>query len=495
MSIERIARRRFLLGLGGVTLALPWLPSIMSTAKAAPNGKPNRFIFMFTSCGQRPENWYPEQDPAWTTLGTQAREAAWGSTSGISPILGPEFDALKPKLSLIRGLDFINQGDGGHVVHSSLSGHLLEGNVTVDQILAQSTEMYPTPPPVRSVHMLIKQEYQSPTSCSIANTGGQLEEIQHETSLQASYNRLFGTYEEPTNDPKVEQRRAAKLGLLDRVRGEYELLRDSPRLSSDDKERLTAHAELLHDLTARLGAASGVGCQKPAEPPELDAGVDANLPEITKINLDLLVAAIKCDRTRVATVMLCPGTDLRDFSYLPGGPLGEHHALSHNGVGSQSASDNLRTINNWYAQQVAYFMSELDKDIEDTQNGNTYLDNSLVFWGNEDGCNGFDAHVPKAMPVLLGGSLGGVIKTGRYLDYRALGEKILYNAGGSPADLPTDFRGLLYNSFLISILQAYGLTPAEYEQNGQPGFGTYDNNYQSQYSVSAGQQPLPHFLA
>lgn len=494
MSIERIARRRLLMGAGGFALALPWLPSLMATAHAQPFTTPRRFVFVFSSNGQRPENWYPADPASWTQLGPNIREAAWSTASGISPVLGPEYDALKPKLTLIRGLDFINSGVGGHVVHSSLSGHVDQDGVTIDQILANSSKVYPTPPPVRSVHMLVKQAFQSPTSCSYANVGGNIEEIQHETSITSSYNRLFGTYQEPTVDPTEEARRAAKLGLIDRVRGDYDLVLTSPKLSSEDKAKLTAHAELLHDLGLRLGA-TGPSCTKPAEPADLDPGIDANLPEITRLHIDLLVAAIKCDRTRVATLMLCPGTDLRDFSYLPGGALGEHHGLSHNAVGDTGAAQALATINNWYAKQFAYLLSELDKDIEDTNANRTYLDNCMVFWGNEDGCNGYDAHSPKGMPVLMAGSGGGVLKTGRYLDYRTIGQKILYDYNGSPAELPTDFRGRLYNSLPISIMQAFGLTPADYESGGQAGFGTYAGNYQSQYDVSDGQSVLPHLFA
>jgi uncharacterized protein DUF1552 len=487
MSIQRISRRRMLLGAGGAALALPFLPSIME-ARAA-GGAPKRFLFVFTSNGQQPDNWYPYDPPSWQNLGPNARSAAF-SAGDISPIMGPEFEALKPKLTLIRGLDFINLGDGGHKAYAPLAAHVLDGaldNPTIDQILAGSNKVYPTPPTVRSVHAMIKQEFQSPTTVSVAEVGGNFEDVPAETSVAVNFQRLFGSFQEPTADPLEEKRRSLRLGVIDRVREDYDALVKSPRLSSDDKDRLVAHAELLHDLHERLSTLNTVSCTKPDEPVDLSAAVDANLPEITRMHIDLVVAAFKCDLTRVATIMLCPGTDLRDFSFLPGGPVGEHHGLSHD-----KDVTKLQIINQWYAQQYAYLLSRLDETVEEPNSGRTYLDNSLVYWGNEDGCNGYDAHSPKCMPVMLAGSAGGAFTTGRYLDFRAQGQPILYDYSGSPAELPTDFRGRPYNSLLISILQAFGLEPADYERPGQAGIGDYSGNYQSQYSISEGQQPLPY---
>ena len=57
--------------------------------------------------------------------------------------------------------------------------------------------------------------------------------------------------------------------------------------------------------------------------------------------------------------------------------------------------------------------------------GTTYLDNSLVYWGNELGFN----HIGYSVPCLLAGSAGGFIKPGRYLDYIDWDGKRLLRAG------------------------------------------------------------------
>jgi hypothetical protein len=496
MDLPRIHRRRFLQLGGGGLIALPFLPSLMGESRAASDDHAKRFIFLFTSNGQRPENWYPADPPMWnvTSQSDYVREVPLSDyAGGLSPIFGPEFDPLLDKMVLFRGLDFIARKGGGHIPPAPLCGYQVDPAPTIDQILAASSVVYPTAPPRRSVQLMVKQAFQAETTCAVDLN---LQGIPHTTSTAAAYQQLFGDFV-PPDDMVAQQKLALRLDVLDRARTQYGALTMHPRLGAEDRQRLQAHADLLADLHGSLGAVAAM-CEKPDDPGDVDLAMDINLEPATQIMTDLLVAGLLCDRTRIATFMLCPGTDLRDFSYL-GGPGGDHHGLSHDGVYNPASADALRYINNWYAKQVASLLAKLDALVEDPIAGTTYLDNSIVYWGNEDGCNGYDAHAQSAMPVMLAGSAGGRFAMGRYLDYRQVepdgtGAPILYDAGGTPANVPTDFRGRPYNSLLISILQAMGLQPADYETNG-PGFGDYTGNYQDQYSIADGQQPLPFLEA
>ena len=422
----RIARRRFLRAFGGLTLALPVLPSLVGETHAQAQPKAKRFIHVFTSNGQRQQNWYPTTAPAWKVLSASGknfiRDAPLEGPGAISAVLGEEFAPLKSKLLLVRGLDFIQRQGAGHEPSCTLGGVLERRNVTIDQVMAYSPKVYPSPPPLgapRSVHLMIKSAFQAATSVSTTKEGVA---IDHQVLPSAAFQSLFGSMEELDDQAKLidEQRRALKLKIVDQVKGQYDELVLSPRLGAEDKQRLQAHLAYIGDLEARLGAAgSGVVCEKPLAPADPDASDEANLPALTTSMIDLLVAGIICDRTRVGTLMLCPGTDLRQFSYLPGGPLGEHHGISHDVYEPEAtvAAGKLAQINNWYAKQLADLLTKLDV-VEDPMTGATYLDNSIVFWGNEDGCNNGDAHEHMGMPALLAGSAGGYFKTGRYLDYR-----------------------------------------------------------------------------
>ncbi len=513
MPSEKVSRRgaallgrRSLLTTAGVALALPFMPSLLRSSAAAAPAQPKRFIHLFTSNGQRPQNWYPSAAQDWKVLSASgsnyAREAPLSGPDAISLVLGSEFAPLKSKLLLVRGLDFIQRAKDGHQVGATLSGFFDERHVSIDQVMAYSSKVYPSAPPIgapRSLQLLIRGA-QAATSVSTTKEGTI---IDHQVSPAATFDTLFKSLAETDQqDAAIEAKRSAlELRVVDQVKGQYDALRNNPRLGSEDRQRLEAHASYIRDLEARLMSTAGAAsCMKPTRP--TDPGLDDSnaLPELTTTNIDLLVAAIRCDRTRVATLMLCPGTDLRSFTYLPDGPIGEHHGISHEvySPGKEVADGQLARINNWYAKQVADLLTKLDV-IEDPVTGSTYLDNSIVYWGNEDGCNNGDAHQHMGMPVLLAGSAGGYFKTGRYLDYRNIdangkGAAVRYPYDGQPSDYPPDreLRGRAYNSLLITLMEAMGLGPEDYQAPGQLGFGNYSDNYEDQYSLADARTVLPY---
>ena len=332
----------------------------------------------------------------------------------ITPVLGPEFAPLMNKLLLVRGIDSVGIKGGGHNALWPLSGYQVGSQgPTIDQLMAGSDKVYPTPPPVRSAHVLIKPRSVAPSTVSLSGVAGNLQPVPAQTSASASFQTLFGSFIEEGADPSEEQRQALKMSVLDRVRGDYERLRDSPRLGGEDKLRLQAHVEHIHDLHTRfLAGGGGNACVKPDDPIDLDPADDSNLPQITRDHMDVLAAAIKCDRTRVITIMIGGQGDVRNFSSI-GAPDGrQHHGLSHDGKYDPVAVDALRWINNHIAKQIAYLLTALDADIEDPSSGSTYLDNSVVYWGNEDGCHSFDPHYQMTMPVLLAGGGGGYFNPG-----------------------------------------------------------------------------------
>lgn len=485
MSLTRIARRGFLKGAGGATLALPWLPSLMRQAPEQKREVAKRFVFVFTANGQKPGDWYPDDATlAYQQVAPAVRIAPLTGPDAISNVLGAELVPFKHQLLLFRGLDLVARHPaGGHDPFLPLSASLFQPSATIDQILAWSDEIYRTPPPLRSLHLLVAlpSDAEVPLSVSRRSVGSTFQTIEHETDPSAAYQRIFDPFGAGT-EAFAREREALEIGVIDGVREEYELLSRSSRLGRVDKERLEAHAEMLHELSARVSALSAASCAPLEEP----LATDLDYSELTRVHTDLLVAALRCDRTRVATLMLSNGTDMRDFSSL-GGPVGEHHELSHQNGHTHAGT---AFINHWYAARVAELLSKLDA-VEDPETGATYLDSSIVYWGNEDGANAADSHEHMSMPVLLAGKAGGAIAPGRFIDYRHHGTPILYDAFGQPAAYPADDRGRIYNSLLISLMQAMGLGREDYEQAGKTGFGDYSGNYLDQYAETEGVVSLP----
>jgi hypothetical protein len=215
-----------------------------------------------------------------------------------------------------------------------------------------------------------------------------------------------------------------------------------------------------------------LSCTPPAEPRSLDNNQGTDPTDITTkwdLFLDLVTAALMCDSTRVVTIgvhkALGPGPDPGDSTLVghyhsEDASGGTWHGLAHD-WGNENSRRMLEGINTWIAREVfAKLLQKLDV-VE--ASGSTLLDNSLVYWGNELGFN----HIGYSVPCLLAGSAGGWLAPGRYLDYIDWDGRAFFSQEDGNV-----IRGIPHNQFLVSVLQAMGLSPADYERGGQPGYGS-----------------------
>jgi hypothetical protein len=469
-------------GLGGCALALPFLPSLQGESRAETNTSPKRFVYVSISCGEQGYNWWPEHPFDFTDLGGMVREAPLSSVAGeggLNRVIGPEFDPFLDKMLFLRGLGLIGPAAGGHNPSAPLNGSRVARAPTLDQMLAYSDVVYPTAPAVRSLHLMTKMGFQAEAALSI---GLDDSNIMSDAGPSVTWQRLFGSY--VPDDPKKLLRRDLEVGMLDRVRSQYDRIATHPRLSSEDRQRLTAHAELVHDVGLRIQSKAAV-CTPPGAPTDPSMDDDTGLAEVTDLNIELMTAALACDRTRVGVMQLCVGTDLRF----------DHHGVSHNSKYEQSATDAMAEINRLYTGQLAKLVAALDSIVEDPITNTTLLDNTIILFGNEDGV-AWDVHEGGAMPALLVGG-GSMLKTGRYVDYRQYDmvsgqpqyREFIHAAYGPVSTSMMDGRGRVYNALLLSILQAMGETPPT------DGMGDYSENINDQYDPAELKKPLPHLLA
>jgi hypothetical protein len=149
--------------------------------------------------------------------------------------------------------------------------------------------------------------------------------------------------------------------------------------------------------------------------------------------MELLVMALACDMTRVASLQWSTAQSGVTFTWL--GHHEAHHGLSHLADDTEEARRQLTQIDHWYAQRFAYLL----KRMSDIREGDgTLLDHSVVLWINEQG-NG-DKHTYTEIPVVLAGNGQGAFRTGRYVRY-----------GDEPA----------HNDLFVSILHALGFDDVE----------------------------------
>jgi hypothetical protein len=165
----------------------------------------------------------------------------------------------------------------------------------------------------------------------------------------------------------------------------------------------------------------------------------SDMPDITRLQLDLLALALACDLTRVGSVQFSTAVNAIGFPWL--NSTAEGHNLSHRGPSDTAAKEQLIQRSRWYAEQVAYFVQRL---AEVTEGDRTLLDNTVLVWGNEVSLGSSHSH--EDIPFVLLGSAGGHFRTGRFLEL-----------GGQPN-----------NRLLVSLLQALQVEATTF---GHPDFG------------------------
>ena len=524
-------RRMFLKGAGGAVLAMPFLESLVPRQAAGQTvTPPKRFIVLKSFSTQLVQEWYPRftgngyqlKDTKYagsskadgTTLLTQklvsGKNYTWApltdfqTSTGISGILGPALNPFLPKLTLIRGLDFlptVNHNYGGLLGNFSsctaatpCDADSLTDVPTIDQVMAYSTKVYPTTPGLRYLH--ISQGVTNSMSYSdLGMKGGAVQQLSARTNPLDAFNDVFAGFTSGgTNPPPMRD----KL-LVDRVYGDYMRLKQNSRLSGADKQLVDRYVSLVSELQAKLTPSGTpmMSCTPPVAPASMANNTALNTTDITTkwgLFLDVVTAALMCDRTRVITIgvhkALGPSPDSASTAQLgyyhsEDASGGTWHGLAHD-FSNANSRRLLKGINAWIASEVfAKLLAKLDVP---EMGGSTYLDNSLVYWGNELGFN----HIAYSVPCILAGGAGGFIKPGRYIDYIDWDGRAYFSQENGNV-----IKGIPHNQFLVTALQAMGLAPADYETGGKAGYGSTSVNSRTSdtwavdYDLSTVGQILP----
>lgn len=266
----------------------------------------------------------------------------------------------------------------------------------------------------------------------------------------------------PENDPvrlwtKLFEGRSLPAGKLDTTRVERRSILDyvgkelesfSQSVSPEDRDKVKAHMTSVRELEQQFsGDGISAGCTSPDKPATFDLRSNDNYPKLVKLQMDLMVAALKCDLTRVISYnMTNTGGSGVIFSWLgseftgPGDeyPNRDHHDIAHQQGRSAAHLQRYVGLNKWYYQQFAYFIDQLNKIPEGT---GTMLDNTVVLITNVMGVN----HMAVGLPFVLVGSCGGYFKTGRLLKYGDWAGK---------ADRYWQNKGIPHNQLLVSLANA-----------------------------------------
>jgi hypothetical protein len=490
---RRLSRRTLLRGAAG-GVALPWLTAMMPrTSRAQALASPKRFGIFFSPCGTIPENWAPSGTESNFKLSTILEPLA-PHQNDIVVIRGVNMETTQGKYGPVANVH--DQGMTHMLTATGLvkgpagagrANHFLDGSAggpSIDQHIAKAIgKTTPLPSLELGVEtsstfleqMVTRMSYGDVDPNDPYKRAVPVPPVDDPVQV---YTRLFGT---ATKGSPEQIRRALmnRKSVLDYVSGDYNDLMS--RVGRDDRGKLDQHFTSIRDIESRLsrllssgtdyscpGAASLVPTQ-PARQKCLrdqdlrtvgELAIQApnfcvtNFREVGAMQTDLMVLALTCDLTRVASMQWSTAESTVIHTWLPLKYAGtrEHHMLTHNETVAASAMAakvdeetakvvraDLTLIHNWYAQQFAALLVKLKAVKEGDR---TLLDNMLMFWTNELGQGG--SHSYTNVPYVLAGNCQGQLRTGRYLDL----------LGSNP---PGYGMGQAHNKLFVSFMQLFGM--------------------------------------
>ncbi len=423
--MNNASRRRFLKGMG-VSLALPWMHSALTSSVRAATDKtsskpPLRTAFLYFPNGVWEKAWVPETE---------------GSDYALTPSLEPLAD-VRDDILVLSGLDKKNShgGDGhyaktanfltGMPVTKTTSKDISSGGISVDQLIAKqfkgktpiaSLELA-TEPVVSGIDSNVgyTRLYGSYISWETPNRP-----VAKEMNPRIVYDRLFGR-EAKTSQSEAESYQ----NLLDYVLDDAKRVRG--RLGRDDQFKMDEYLEAVRAVERRIEFATRE--QERDWEPSIDPveiarrrpGVPNDFREHIDVMLDLMLLAFQTDSTRVASFMFANDVSGRNFSFLDG-VKGGHHEMSHH-ENKDAKIDQYQQINRWHVEQFAALLQKM-KGIR--EGDSTLLDNSMIMFGSSisDG----NRHDPDNLPILVAGRGGGKIQSGRHIAYKEMPLCNLYHS-------------------------------------------------------------------
>jgi hypothetical protein len=386
-------RRQFLRHLGVSAAALPFLAGLPSLTGAPVPQRRQRVVIMFSPNGTLPNEFWPEA----------------GEQLALKSILKP-LEPFRDRTLVLNGIFNKIRGDGdSHMRGMSclLTGcELLPGNIrggggnpagwagsiSIDQEIKNFLQSRPeTRTRFGSLESGVAVPDRADPWTRMCYAGAN-QPVAPVDDPYRMFAKLYGQMKD----------RDSLVSILDDVRDD--LSRVAAKLSARDKALLEQHVTLVRSLEKELSSTDTD--RKLTHPmPELDPSIELvndNTPQISRMQIDLLVNALANDMTRVATLQYMRSVGQAQMRWL--GIEEGHHSLSHEPDNNKGAYEKLQKINTWFAGELAYLAQRLADTPEPTGDG-SMLDHTLIVWTNELGKG--NSHTLDNIPcVIVGGAPG-----------------------------------------------------------------------------------------
>ncbi len=478
----------FLQGAGKTMLAIPFLPSLFPEfAYAASTPSSLKFVQVASpQHAQRKLYWpemyqplapYTQLDAAFKANSLVEIVKAKGK---ISDAFGTNWNALAPYMNLVVGCSMNGSNDkhNGTVpttasspnIATSSDGVNPAGNdpsnpYSLDWYAEKYLNQAGTPGlfPALRTYLAYRHgtsgylHYEHPNYCYKGpRAGGRGEAVPNSEMYDvAELEAKLATAGAAVQDPRSVNR----MKLIDAVQEDYQRMLNNKRISSVDKTRLSEAVDLWNSAENRRKAVSTSTCSSPlvANGPKSTDTPRQRWQIYDEYMMDMLAASLACGLTKVVTYVL---SHAGDNLYQNFAEYDRLHAVQHDPSNSVVDSQAMAL---YRADRMAYFANRI-RTLTDA-NGVSLLDSTLMYWGWE---YAETAHNSVGTTSVLIGGAAGRLQTGLHIN--GLGDP------SAPVNFYSVYKNLPpVNKVHVTILKAMGLTDAEIEVNGQPGFGEYGN--------------------
>ena len=445
----RIPRRTFLRGLGGVSVAAPFLSSVWERQAKAQMAKPKQFIAMFTHYGCITTKFFPAK--------------AHGALAA-SDLMATNLAALAPltnKILIPRGIRAMNEWTQNNRVSGTTASGRGQSNdphlnvagsyFTLQPVTPSGTDPFsfdtaykfnakPIGPSLDHVMAAQLSPQGAPLFMRVGNrSDGAQSGISYTKTTGAAdaaataypglgtpmqvFSALMGLLDKGgtgTMNPAATYALSRGSLICDLVKDDLKSLSAMP-MSAADKSNLDMWATLCNEMTpivtsnvCTTSLANGIGATS--------ANASKSISNISTMATDTLdgadlysvmaVLAAMCNYNPVI-FMKYPGS----YTFSGIGVTADSHNLSHrldNAGMAGSCYPNsltlLQTIDKYYVSKFYKLISMLDS-IKNGSDNSTLLDSTAAVWFNEmsDG----NAHNLNNIPIIHAGSLNGYFKTGQ----------------------------------------------------------------------------------
>jgi hypothetical protein len=397
------SRREFLRDLGISAAALPFVLNLPSLGFANQVARKKRLVVLFSPNGIVPNTFWPDEE---------------GDCFAFKESLVP-LEPFREKTLILHGVCDRVRGDGDN--HMRGIGCLLTGielfpgniqggsdtpagwasGISIDQEIKnflQSKDETRTRFGSLEMGVLVPERADTWTRMSYSGANKPIAPIDDPYQM---FNKLYGRMKDQQNLRSV----------LDAV--QEDLKKVSAVVSAADRRVLEEHQVLVRELEQELADTKSQNVGHAV--PQLEPGVredNDNMPQISKMQIELLVNSFAADFARVATFQFTNSVGGARMRWL--GVDEGHHELSHHEDSKTESQEKLTKINKWYCEQLAYLAKRL-ADTPEPGGSGSLLDNTLLIWTNELGKG--NSHTLDNIPfVCVGGGLDW--QMGRSLKYR-----------------------------------------------------------------------------